>query len=216
MNLPDLPKPGALSEWAYRAIKDEVLHLRIPPGRQLRIEELASQLGISRTPVREALFKLERDGLVQIVPRVGFYVSELTQHDLRELFELREILESRAAERAAQNLTESELEHLQELLVEGTAAVEQGNLARYLEIDIEFHNQLIQHADNRHLIAMMESVRDLTFRERVFSLRSPGNVRATLAEHRSILAALQHRDGTLAGQLMAQHLRAASERLQHV
>ncbi len=209
----DVSKPAALTDWAYEIIKDEILKLRIEPGRQLRVEELAERLGISRTPIREALLKLERDGLLQVIPRVGYFVTAMSGDDLRDLFEVRELLEARAVKQATGHLTARDLGCLEQLLDESARAVAEENLSRYLEIDIEFHDLLLQRAENRRLITIMESVRDLTFRERVFSLRSPKNVQATLREHRAILDALRNKDAEAAGRLMERHLIGASERL---
>jgi DNA-binding GntR family transcriptional regulator len=213
MNPSDSDRPAALTDWAYKIIKDDLLRHDTPPGRQLHVEALAEQLGISRTPVREALLKLERDGLVHVVPRVGFFVSELSYEDIMELFELRELIETWAAERAARFLTAADLERMEQLIQESVWAVEQGDLSRFLEIDVEFHNLLIERSDNRRLVSMLEGVRDLMFRERIFSLRSQENIQASLGEHRRILEALSRRDGERAGKAMSEHLSNAGERL---
>lgn len=206
-------KPSALKDWAYDTIKESILNLRIAPGTQLHIEDLADQLGISRTPIREALLRLESDGLVRAVPRVGFFVTEITRRDLEELFELRALLEGHAAERVASVLTGDELAHIDRLLEASVSAVERGDLDRFLEAEIAFHTLLIERTPNRQLIAMMESLRDLTYRERMLSLESLENVRESLAEHQRIVVALHQRDGELAGRLMREHICAIRDRM---
>jgi DNA-binding GntR family transcriptional regulator len=206
-------KPSALKDWAYDTIKESILNLRSSPGTQLHIEDLADQMGISRTPIREALLRLESDGLVRVVPRVGFFVTEITRRDLEELFELRALLEGYAAEKAASLLTEDELAHIDRVLETGVSAVEQGDLDNFLETEIAFHTLLIERAPNRQLIAMMESLQDLTYRERILSLESLENVRESCIEHRRIVEALRQRDGELAGRLMREHICAVRDRM---
>jgi len=208
-----LGKPSALKDWAYDTIKESILNLRVPPGAQLHIEELADQMNVSRTPVREALLRLESDGLVRTVPRVGFFVTEITRRDLEDLFELRALLESFAAEKAASLLTDDELARVDHLLEASVSAVEQGDLDRFLETEIAFHTLFIERAPNRHLIAMMESLQDLTYRERVLSLESLENVRESLNEHQRMVGALHQRDGELAGRLMREHICAVRDRM---
>lgn len=206
-------KPAALTDWAYEVIKESILTLKVNPGAQLHVDELAEQLNISRTPIREALLRLERDGLLRIVPRVGFFVTEITKRDLEELFELRELLESHAVRKAALALTDDELVRLQRLYEENAAATERGDLDGFLQTEIDLHSFLIEHAQNYWLIKMMDSVQDLVYRERMLSLRSIENVHASVEEHRRVLEALLQRDAELASRRMAEHIRAVKERL---
>jgi len=206
-------KPSALKDWAYETIKESILNFRVPPGTQLNIEDLADQMGISRTPVREALLRLEGDGLVRAVPRVGFFVTEITRRDLEELFELRALLEGHAVEKATSLLSDDELAHVDRLLEGSVAAVEQGDLDKFLETEIAFHTLLIERAPNRRLIEMMESLQDLTYRERILSIKYLENVRESCTEHRRIVEALYQRDGELAARLMREHICAVRDRM---
>jgi len=170
-------------------------------------------LQVSRTPVREALLRLERDGLVRVVPRVGFFVQEITKRDLTELFELRELLETHAARKAASRLTDAELAAARALLEEGRDAVSQQDLTKFLETEIEFHTLVIERSNNRWLAVMMESVRDLTYRVRVLSLQSLENLQQSCEEHQRIFDALVARDGDAAGLRMSEHIRNVKTRL---
>jgi len=208
-----LRKPSALKDWAYGIIKDSILSFRFPPGAQLRIEQLADEMGISRTPIREALLKLESDGLVRTVPRVGFFVTEITKRDLEELFELRELLESYAAGKIAPLLTDDDLAHIKRLLETSVSAVERGDLDEFLKAEIAFHTFLIEGCDNRRLVEVMKGLEDLTHRERVLSLRSLENVRESLTEHQRIAEALHQRDGELASRRMREHIRNVRKRM---
>jgi DNA-binding GntR family transcriptional regulator len=206
-------KPKGLTDWAYETIKELILTLKVAPGTQLQIEMLADQMGVSRTPVREALLRLEQDGLTQVVPRVGVFVTGISKRDLEELYELRELLESRATEEAAQRLTDDDLDHIDLLLEESKAAVKQGNVEKFLETEIAFHRILTEGARNRRLISIMDGLRDLSYRWRIISLKSQENVRLTLIEHQGIAQALRQRDGPKAGKLMGDHIRSARERM---
>jgi DNA-binding GntR family transcriptional regulator len=206
-------KPKGLTEWAYEMIKDLILTLQVAPGTQLQIENLAEQMGISRTPVREALLRLEQEGLTRVVPRVGVFVTDTNKRDLEDLYELRELLESRATEEATTRLTEEDLDHIDRLLEVSESAIGEGNVDKFLETEIAFHAILTEHARNRRLVGIMDSLRDLTYRWRILSLQSPENIRLSLIEHQNIANALRQKDSTLAGTLMGDHIRAARDRI---
>ncbi len=210
---PGPKRPAALTDWAYDTLKQAILNLEFAPGSQLPVDALAEQMGISRTPVREALLRLEAERLIRSVPRVGFFVTEITRRDLEELFELRQLLESHATRKAAATLTDEDLAYIDRLLAESEAAVERGELAKFQEVEIAFHNLFVERAQNQHLVAMMGTLRDLTYRQRVLSLASMENVRRSLVEHQRIADALRRRDGELAGRRMAEHMAAARDRL---
>jgi DNA-binding GntR family transcriptional regulator len=206
-------KPKGLTDWAYETIRKLILTLKVAPGEQLQIERLAEQMGVSRTPVREALLRLEQDGLTRVVPRVGVFVTDVSRRELEELYELRELLESRATEEATPRLSEEDLQHIDALLQASQAAVEKGEVHDFLDAEIAFHDLLLQRARNQRLIKIMESLGDLTYRWRIISLRSEDNVRQSLVEHEGIAAALRERNARQAGQRMGNHIRAAKERM---
>ena len=206
-------RPAALTDWAYETIKDSILRLELAMGAQINIEELTGTLQISRTPIREALLRLEQDGLVRAVSRVGFFVTDITTRDLEELFELRALLESYAAKRATPLLTPQDLAHIDELLESSCRAVESGALAKFLEDEIALHDAITEHAQNSHLLHVMESLANLTYRERMLSLASMENLRASCIEHRSIVQALHERDAEAAGTAMWNHVWAVRNRM---
>lgn len=209
----DRRKPTALTDWAYHTIKQAILSLEFAPGSQLPIDELAERLGISRTPVREALLRLEAEGLIHTAPRVGYFVTKITRRDLEELFELRQLLESHATRKATALLSEDDLAYADRLLAESEAGVERGELEKFQQAEIAFHNLFVERAQNQRLVAMMGTLYDLTYRQRMLSLQSLDNVRQSIVEHRRIVETLRRRDGELAGQRMAEHVAAARDRL---
>jgi DNA-binding GntR family transcriptional regulator len=193
-----------------------ILGLEVDPGAQLLVDDLAQGMGTSRTPVREAILRLEKDGLVRVVPRVGIFVTEITRRDLEELYELREILESRAIEDAAVHLSDDDLAHLDRLLDHGRAAVAANDLDGFLQSEIGFHSFLLQRSGNRRLVSVVESFQDLTYRWRVLSVRARESLADTLSEHARIAEALHRRDPDLAGKMMREHIQLAKERISHV
>jgi len=206
-------RPTALAEWAYGTIKQAILNMELRPGAHMTIEETAHELGTSRTPVREALLRLESEGLIRAVPRVGYYVAEISRRDLEEVFELRALLESYAAKRATPLLTDDELAHIDELLERGCAAVDKGNLREFLDFEAALHAAITSHAQNSHLSRVMMSLADLIYRERVMSIESIENVRLSCAEHTRLVQALHERNPEKAGTLMWEHIWAVRERM---
>jgi len=206
-------KPSALTDWTYQYLKEKILNLEIKPGEQVHIEDFTEKLEVSRTPIREAFLKLAADGLIEIHPRVGYFVTDITEQDIRELFEIREIIETRAAKRAAELLTGEDLENIQKLLLDSSQAVEKGDFAAYLANDVKFHGFLQKNMQNKRLTAFMDSMNDLTYRERVLSIESGNNIHQTLIEHQRIFDGLKKRDGNLAEWYMGEHLHNVCERL---
>lgn len=211
-----LDKPVGLTDWAYEQIKEAILRIQFAPGTQLQIESLVTELGISRTPIREALLRLEKDGLVRVAPRVGFFVKEFTHHDLEELYEVRELLESRAVKNATNNLSDQDLDLIDHLLDLSVIAVQAKDVEKFLEVEIKFHNFLTEHSQNSYLISVLESLRDLSYRWRMLSLRSPESLARSMEEHLNIARAVRDKDAELASQLMAEHIRNARERIMEI
>ena len=135
-------KPAALTNWTYKLLKEMILNLEIMPGKQIHIEELIEKLEVSRTPVREAFLKLASEGLIEVRPRVGYFVSDITEQDIRDLFEIREIIETRAAKKAAITLTDEEIDSMKKLISDSYKALEDNNFNIYLENEIQFHEYL--------------------------------------------------------------------------
>ena len=206
-------KPSALTDWTYHYLKEKILNLEIKPGQQINIDEFTEKLEVSRTPIREAFLKLASEGLIDVRPRVGYFVSDITEQDIRDLFEIREIIETRAAKKAAELLTDEELESMQDLISESHKAVEEGNFDIYLKNEIEFHEYLEKHIQNKRLNSFIEGLNDLTYRERVMSTHSIENINQSMIEHQKIMDGLKKRDCNLAEWYMGEHLHNVSERL---
>jgi DNA-binding GntR family transcriptional regulator len=205
--------PVSLKDQAYLAIKRAILSLQIKPGEALVESELAGQLGISKTPVRTALHELEREGLVTKVLYKGTYVSEVTLRDVREIFQLRAVLEGLAARQAAPTFSESELAQARESMRLMEAAVELGDKDLASQYGKQLHDLILEKADNHRLELFVRNLDDHLQRYRLLSDQISGRLRKSVKEHQAILEALEKRDPDLAEQRIKEHLHSVLDEL---
>ncbi|WGV17356.1 GntR family transcriptional regulator [Fuscovulum ytuae] len=191
---------------AYRRLLEEIRMGTLPPGARLRETELAERLGISRTPVREAIRQLEADGLVAHLPRQGATIRSLDHAEVVELYEMRAVLEGTAARLAARAASEIELAELAALNAE-LAASPAGPDAR--EVNRQFHRSLLDAARNRFLLKSMSALQKTLLILGPTTLADPDRAVAAVAEHAAVLAALEARDGAAAEAAMRTHVGAA-------
>jgi len=208
-----IQKPLVLKDWAYARIKERIIDSSYPPGSILNIEELSRELEVSRTPIREAILRLEQDGLVNTRPRVGSFVTDTSTREFVELLEIRSLVEGYGVRTLANTLTRSDLVELDSLIRECEREVEAGNQEAFLTHDIAFHSFLIDRAPNPWLAILMRPIENIRERKRSIAPENLGHVRASLREHRTILDALHERDGELACKRMQDHLQGIRERL---
>ena len=208
-----IKKPPVLKDWAYQWIKDRIIRSQYPPGSLLKIEALSRELGISRTPIREAMLRLEQEGLVVTRRRVGSYVAEFSTQEFVELLEIRALLEGFGVQSLAGLLTEAELSELENMISACESAVNGGNPAAFTAHDIAFHNYLMERAPNPWLVKLMRPIESLRVRQRSIAPENLDHVIASLAEHRAIYEALRAVNGAQANARMNEHLRAIRERL---
>jgi len=198
-----------LRELVLEAIREAIKNGSLQPRERLMEIQLADELGVSRTPVREALRKLELEGFIVMVPRKGAYVSDLTMKDVADVFEIRAALEGLAAALAAERITEEELETMERLLVEKGEAINLDDIDKLVEVDTKFHEAMYQASRNERLSAIISNLREQIQRFRLTSLSVPGRKEDSLKEHRSLLEAIQARDIQLARQLAQEHIENA-------
>ncbi|MGB9885762.1 MAG: GntR family transcriptional regulator [Moorellales bacterium] len=202
-----------LRELVFEALRDAIVNGTLAPGERLMEVQLAEELGVSRTPVREAIRRLELEGYVVTVPRKGAYVAGISAKDVAEVFEIRAALEGLAAELAAERITEEELEELERRLHRVAVCVEEGDLEALVEADTQFHEVLYRASRNRRLSQIIGHLREQIQRFRASSLATPGRRYETLEEHKKIVEALAKRNAALARRLAEQHIENAENRL---
>ena len=199
---------------AYRTIKAHILENRFQPGHQILEQQLANDLGMSRTPVREALIRLQNEGLVELIPRRGMRVVPLAPEDLREIYEVLTALEVAAVDLAARRpLTDEDLAPLDEALqtMENRLAV--GDLDGWACADARFHNALIHLAGNKRLAGMAGTLADQVHRARMVTLRLRPPPVTSNQEHRSVVEALRSGDGLRACDRHRRHRQGSAQLL---
>ncbi|MDR7435009.1 MAG: GntR family transcriptional regulator, partial [Armatimonadota bacterium] len=156
--LPALETRHTIGELTYRAIRKAILSRRLPAGTRLVVDRLCEELKVSRTPVKQALAMLEREGLVVTNPHHGTYVVTITKRDIAEIYSLREVIEGMAARLAAETITRQDLQRLRALIQDGRKALEAKDFDAYAEIDLEFHRLIRRASGNQRLQRIMESL----------------------------------------------------------
>ncbi len=189
------------------AIREAIVNGQLNPGERLMEQQLAEDLGVSRTPIREAIRKLELEGFVLMLPRKGAYVADISIRDIAEVFEVRSAMEALAAGLAAQRITEEGLELLERNLVGYKEAGDE--LEQIIENDTGFHEIIYNASRNNKLILILNNIRDQIQRYRTASLAHPGRYIKTLDEHKGIVEAISARNVELAQRLAKEHIENA-------
>ncbi len=199
--------PRALYEEVAELLRQRIYNRELAPGSWIDELKIAEELGISRTPLREALKVLAAEGLVTMKVRRGAYVTEVSERDLHEVYELLSLLESDAAAalcRLGDDAALAELDSLHDQL-EQAARPGSGSRDRFFELNEKFHRRLLELAQNRWRAQLVADLRKVMKLNRQGSLFKTGRIEQSLAEHRAILAALLARDAELAAQRMREH-----------
>lgn len=212
MNNVSLSQP-ALYEQVAERLRSRIYAHELVPGTWVDEQKLAEEYGISRTPMREALKVLASEGLVQLKPRRGCYVTELAEKDLDEIFPVMALLEGRVAYEATAKATDKNVDKLEAIHNRLEKSAKQNNIDGFFEANQDFHKELQVLAGNRWLQKAIDDLRIVVRLTRRDSLRLEGRVTQSLEEHRAILAAIQKRDATEAGRLMHDHLLSGREAL---
>jgi DNA-binding GntR family transcriptional regulator len=196
-------------EAAYRYIRKAIQDGQLKPGERLREIELAKQIGLSRTPIREALSRLEAEGLVAHDPTRGVVVAELDYSMVTELYYMREVLEGTAARLAAQHASDVEISILDDLCEQYEAALNDG--AALAMTNRRFHETLYRCSHNRYLLNMVTVLHDALSLLGGTTLGNPERAAETLREHRAVVAAIHARDAEAAEQALRAHIRSAQK-----
>jgi DNA-binding GntR family transcriptional regulator len=208
-------RSGHLYDQAYEILWEKILAGEIKPGQRLRDVELAEQLKTSRTPVREAMRKLEQDRILRALEHGGYEVTAVRAADLKDLYRCRIVLEGLAARDAADNFTAEHEKKLEQLIARTDAYLAKGMFEHALKCNTEFHTTICELSRNSHLIWLLESLRRLIVFHRSALMnvarsrtgpRYAQHLEKTQREHRAILKALISKDSDRAGPLMERHL----------
>jgi len=207
-----------LRDQVYDILKNMIVLREIGPGEKVNEEQFARQTGVSRTPIREALCRLENEKIVKMIPRRGAFVQKQSPETVREVLEVREALEGLVTRLATLNMDENLLNKLRNDL-DGISRVpdEKRYLTQYTQADVQFHLLLMKAARNRMLTTMMETVNTHLQIIRLRTVVLPGRAKKTVAEHYRILEAMEKRDAGAAETLMKQHIESVRiDALNHI
>ncbi|MEX3006975.1 GntR family transcriptional regulator [Hoeflea sp. TYP-13] len=205
---------GSLATRVYQFLKDSIMSLEFAPGDILRKNEIAEQLGVSRSPVSEAFAKLAAEGLVEIVPQSGTYVSRFSMDEIREGAFLRAALELAAVEKVARERTEKQLTQLNRNLRLQELLLQDGDIPGFYQADEEMHALIMSFTGFKRLAGFAESAWLQVNRARQLILPSPGRVHETLEEHADIIEAIRKGDPIAAREATKKHLGQLIKRLE--
>ena len=187
-------RPVSIREKVHSVIRDDILNGRIPPGERIIENRVAQDIKTSRTPVREALHSLEREGLIEAIPRVGYRVKELRWEEVEEICEIRIINETLAVSWAIDRITPKEIKLLENNLSRSEAEVKRGNPKSLVEHDAEFHEILARASGSQHLLELCQMLRRHMLRYRMQSLYLEASAIRAIKGHRNILESIKKKD----------------------
>jgi GntR family transcriptional regulator, rspAB operon transcriptional repressor len=197
-----------VTDWVYEEVRQAIVDLRLKPGEPLREATMAEQLGVSKTPVREALTRLEQEGLVETTSFKGAVVSSYSNDDLQDIYELRELLEGAAARAAASGPSADTLERLRTLSAASRKLRDAGDLTALAGLLGEFDEIVYGQVTNRRIRALIENLKAHLARIGRLTEDIPGRVEASVEEHERIVEAIVGRDPDEAERLMRIHIRS--------
>jgi DNA-binding GntR family transcriptional regulator len=198
---------GSLGQRVYQTLREAILSLAYRPGEILRKPDICEALGVSRSPVADAVARLQAEGLVDVVPQAGTFVARFSMQEIREGAFLREAIEVAAIERVAAIITDDQLQRLRRNLTVQTALVADADIPGFYAMDAAMHELLLSFTGFPRLAQVSETAWLHVNRARQLILPVPGRIQATLAEHQAILAALEARDPVIARAAVQAHLR---------
>jgi len=200
-----------LGNQVFEQVKEIIVRGEIPAGKRMIESEIAASMGISRTPVREAVHKLEAEGLLQPLPRGGYVVRGLALPDIEETFEIRSILESFAAYLAANRHSSKEILPLEKKMEEFQRYLDRDDLKELTRINTEFHELLYALSRSQRLIKMINDLRDEIYFLRKMILNSIDMARLSNKDHREIIKAIKKREAKKVERLVRDHILRGKE-----
>lgn len=207
----DVHNHRPLREIVYDQLKMQILTGHITPGTRMMEVDLADNMGVSRTPVREAIRKLEKEGLVVIEPRRGAYVSDISVKDMVDTLVVREDMEGLAAFLAAQSISGEEIAELEEITAGYSDAIANGVMEDIIRYDEAFHRRIVELSGNRTLMQLFETVQELALRFRYLYYDDFSRYENMPVEHRNIIDAIKSGDSAKARQVSDNHVKKLKE-----
>lgn len=195
-----------LRDVVFHTLREAILKEKIKPGERLMEIQLSKKLGVSRTPVREAIRMLELEGLVTMMPRKGATVAAISEKSLRDVLEVRRSLEELSVMLACERMTWEQFEELRLANVRFAKAAEEEDITVIAKTDEDFHDIIYQSTDNDKLILLLNQLRDQMYRYRIEHIKIKERRSILIREHQEIIDALRERDSTVAVTVMRRHI----------
>ena len=196
-----------LRDVVFKTLRQAILKGELEPGERLMEIQLAERLGVSRTPIREAIRKLELEGLVIMIPRKGAEVADITEKSLRDVLEVRKALEELAVQLACEKITQEELEELEQAGENFKKVLKRSkDITEVAEADVRFHDVIYMATDNQKLIHLLNKLREQMYRYRVEYLKNPDVHEQLTQEHEEIVYHIKRREKVEATAVTCQHI----------
>lgn len=195
-----------LRDVVFKTLRQAIITGEFKPGERLTEISLANRLGVSRTPVREAIRKLELEGLVVMVPRKGAQVARITEKDLKEVIEVRSALEEFAACLACERIKAGDQQEMERIHHSFVRAVEEGDIMKMVAHDEQFHDTIFKAAGNDRLVSIIAGLREQFYRYRLEYIRDIKNPSVLTEEHEQLMNAIFRHDKDTAGRIMRRHI----------
>lgn len=205
-----------LRDVVFRTLRKAILKGDLKPGERLMELQLASKLGVSRTPIREAIRMLEQEGLAVSIPRKGAEVAKMTEKDMEDVLQIREALDDLAVQVACDKMTEEQLAELTLKMHHFENAVQDDQLEKIVEYDVAFHELIYEASDNPKLVTLLSNIREQIYRYRVEYLKEKENYPTLVQEHRAIVDALSQKNKKRVADVMRIHIRNQAEAVKNI
>jgi len=195
-----------LNQKVYRVLKESIIKGFLEPGTKLLENKIAEEMQVSRTPVREAMQKLVAEGFVKTTPNQTMVVTEVSPEDVKEVLQIRGVLEGLAARIAAKKINGQEIDELENVVAQMSLHVARENLSSYCQVDDEFHDLILNICGNKWIIQIRDNLGSFIYRFRIKSLSVSGRLKHSLEEHQAIMESLREHDLAEADRLSQIHM----------
>ena len=195
-----------LRDVVFNTLRQAILRGELKPGERLMEIQLANKLGVSRTPIREAIRKLELEGLVLMIPRKGAEVADISEKSLRDVLEVRKALEELAVQLACDKITKEEIEDLKKAAEDFKKILKSRDITEIAEADVRFHDIIFMATDNQKLVQLLNNLREQMYRFRVEYLKNEEVHPQLIAEHEKIIEHIMERDKAKVSAIVSEHI----------
>ena len=207
LNISDPDAFLPLRDVVFKTLRQSILTGELKPGERLMEIHLAEKLGVSRTPIREAIRQLELEGLVVMLPRRGAQVAHITEKSMSDVLEVRLALDELAVELACERITDEEIERLREACLEFEKAVDSSDIRAITSADVAFHDIIYAASRNNRLVQMVNNLAEQMYRYRFEYIKDDSGWQSLITEHRMITDAIAMRDSELASRAIHVHVK---------